>query len=258
MSQNIEELKAFLDSKYLLYNSLSFIETDPISIPHLFGRKEDIEISGFLAATLAWGQRVTIINNTKKLMGWMDNEPFDFILNFTQHDLKPFQKFVHRTFNGVDCEYFLWSLKNIYQNYGTLENAFCKDFNANELNVKNAILSFRNVFFELDHPTRTQKHIANPEKKSSAKRLNMFLRWMVRVDDRGVDFGIWNKISPAQLICPLDVHSANVARKLGLLERHINDWSAAEELTASLKLLDSDDPVKYDFALFGLGIFEGF
>jgi len=258
MIYNTENIKAFLDSKYLLYNSPSFIETDPISIPHLFSLKEDIEISGFFAATLAWGQRVTIINNTKKLMGWMDNAPLDFILNFTQQDLKPFQRFVHRTFNGIDCEYFLWSLKNIYQNYSSLENAFCDGFQPDELNVKNAILDFRNIFFELDHPTRTQKHIANPAKKSSAKRLNMFLRWMVRKDDRGVDFGIWNKISPAQLICPLDVHSAKVGRKLGLLNRHINDWSAAEELTAYLKLFDNNDPVKYDFALFGLGIFEGF
>ena len=258
MNQNIEDLKTFLDSKYLLYNSLSFIETDPISIPHLYSSKEDIEISGFLAATLAWGQRLTIINNTKKLMGWMDDAPLDFILNFTQQDLKLFQRFVHRTFNGIDCEYFLWSLKNIYQNYGSLENAFCGSFQPDELNVKNAIVTFRKVFFELDHPTRTQKHIANPEKKSSAKRLNMFLRWMVRTDDRGVDFGVWRKISPAQIICPLDVHSAKVARKLGLLKRNINDWSAAEELTNNLKLLDNTDPVKYDFALFGLGIFEGF
>ncbi len=258
MNQNIEDLKAFLDSKFMLYNSSSFIETDPISIPHLFSRKEDIEISGFFAATLAWGQRVTIINNTKKLMGWMDNAPLDFILNFTQHDLNPFQRFVHRTFNGIDCEYFLWSLKNIYQNYGSLEIAFCDGFQPDVLNVKKALVNFRKVFFELDHPTRTEKHIANPAKKSSAKRLNMFLRWMVRVDDRGVDFGIWKKIIPAQLICPLDVHSARVARKLGLLKRHINDWSAAEELTENLKLLDNKDPVKYDFALFGLGIFEGF
>lgn len=258
MIQHTESFKAFLDSKYLLYNSLSFIENDPISIPHLFSQREDIEISGFFAATLAWGQRITIINNTKKLTGWMDNAPYDFIINFSQQDLKPFQKFVHRTFNGSDCEYFLWALKYIFQKHGNLENAFCNSFDQDELNVRNAIVNFRNIFFELDHPGRVEKHVANPAKKSSAKRINMFLRWMVRKDDRGVDFGLWDKISPAQLICPLDVHSAKVARKLGLLSRHINDWNAAEELTENLKLLDVNDPVKYDFALFGLGIFEGF
>lgn len=253
-----EDLKAFLDQKSDQYNSVEFIETDPVSIPRIFTKKEDIEISGFLAAIIAWGQRVTIVRNAKLLMQWMDNAPYDFILHFKDSDLHPFRKFIHRTFNGIDCEYFMWSLKNIYQHYGSMENAFCRGFEKNQPNVKMAIINFRHRFFELEHPARTEKHIANPAKKASAKRINMYLRWMVRKDDRKVDFGIWKRIRPDQLICPLDVHVATVARKLGLLERTINDWQAAEELTVNLRKLNPQDPVKYDFALFGLGIFEKF
>ena len=255
---NFDALKEFLDIKAFQYNNPDFIQSDPISIPHLFTKNEDIEIAGFLAAIIAWGQRPTIIKNGNQLVEWMDFSPHDFILNFKEKDLQPFKKFVHRTFNGEDCTYFLWSLKNIYQKYQTLENAFNGGSSSFESNVKQAIISFRKRFFEIEHPARTQKHIADPEKNSAAKRLNMFLRWMVRVDDTGVDFGIWNKIKPSQLICPLDVHSANVARKLGLLSRKINDWQAAEELTRLLKFFDENDPVKYDFALFGLGVFEKF
>ncbi len=253
-----ETLKRFLDEKVQMYNNPAFIDTDPVSVPRHFTKKEDIEIAGFLAATIAWGQRVTIINNANRLMAWMGHVPHDFILNFSDADLKPFRKFVHRTFNGIDCEYFMWSLKNIYQNHGGLEQLFCNGFSTEERNVRKSIQLFRERFFELDHPARTGKHIANPEKKASAKRINMFLRWMVRKDDQGVDFGIWKSIRPNQLICPLDVHSAKVARKLGLLDRKINDWQAAEELTGNLRKLDTEDPVKYDFALFGLGIFEKF
>jgi len=251
-------LKELLDTKARQYNNLQFIGTDPISIPHLFTKNEDIEIAGFLSAVIAWGQRPTILKNAHSLVEWMDFSPHDFILSFTEKDLKPFKKFVHRTFNGEDCEFFLWSLKNIYQNYQTLENAFTLGFSLSESNTKQAIILFRKRFFEIEHPPRSQKHIADPEKNSSAKRLNMFLRWMVRQDKTGVDFGIWTKILPSQLICPLDVHVANVARKLGLLSRKMNDWQAAEELTAVLKTFDENDPVKYDFALFGLGIFEKF
>jgi uncharacterized protein (TIGR02757 family) len=255
---NFDAMKEFLDIKALQYNSPGFIQSDPISIPHLFTKNEDIEIAGFLSAIIAWGQRPTIIKNGNMLVEWMDFSPHDFILNFKEKDLKPFKKFVHRTFNGEDCEFFLWSLKNIYQEHQTLENAFIKGFSSSEPNVKQAINLFRKRFFEIDHPARSQKHIADPEKNSSAKRLNMFLRWMVRQDKTGVDFGIWKKIQPSQLVCPLDIHSGNTARKLGLLNRKMNDWQAAEELTTVLKSFDANDPVKYDFALFGLGVFEKF
>lgn len=255
---NFGALKEFLDIKTFQYNNPDFIHSDPISIPHLFTKNEDIEIAGFLSAIIAWGQRPTILKNGKQLVEWMDFAPHDFILNFKEKDLQPFKKFVHRTFNGEDCMYFLWSLKNIYQEYQTLENAFTIDFSSSEPNIKQAINLFRKRFFELDYPVRTMKHIADPEKNSSAKRLNMFLRWMVRQDKTGVDFGIWQKIQPSQLVCPLDVHSGNTARKLGLLQRKMNDWQAAEELTSLLKSFDANDPVKYDFALFGLGVFEKF
>lgn len=255
---NFEALKEFLDIKAFQYNNPDFIESDPISIPHLFTKNEDIEIAGFLAAIIAWGQRPTIIKNGIRLVEWMDFAPHDFILNFTEKDLQPFKKFVHRTFSSEDCKFFPWSLKNIYQEHQTLENAFTRGFASSEPNVKNAITLFRKRFFELDYPARTMKHIADPEKNSSAKRLNMFLRWMVRQDKTGVDFGIWKKIQPSQLVCPLDVHSGNTARKLGLLQRKMNDWQAAEELTTILKSFDANDPVKYDFALFGLGVFERF
>ncbi len=255
--QEIKNLKTFLDDKVEQYNRPSFIDSDPISIPHRFSKKEDIEISGFLAATIAWGQRKTIVKNANRLVEWMDISPHDFILNFTETDLSPFRKFAHRTFNGTDCEYFLWSLKNIYQNHNGLEGSFCQGFKSSDDNTKNAIINFRKIFFEMEHPARTGKHVANPDRKSAAKRINMFLRWMVRKDNNGVDFGIWPKINPSQLICPLDVHSGNVARKLRLLHRTNNDWQAAMELTNYLRKLNPADPVKYDFALFGVGVFEG-
>ncbi len=252
----MKDIKSFLDSKVEQYNNTDFIVDDPISIPHQFSKKEDKEISGFLAASIAWGQRKTILKNAGRLIQSMDNDPHSFILNFSNKDLAPFRKFVHRTFNGTDCEYFLWSLKNIYQNHGGLEGAFCHGLSTSHENVKEAIINFRKMFFELEHPARTEKHMADPGRKSAAKRTNMFLRWMVRLDSKGVDFGIWNKIKPAQLICPLDVHSGNVARKLGLLQRNYNDWQAADELTTKLKMFDPADPVKYDFALFGIGVSE--
>lgn len=251
------DLRDFLETKYIQYDSPSFIEKDPISIPHLFTNKEDIEIAGFLAATIAWGQRVTAVRNAEKIVKLMDYKPYDFTMNCSPNDLKVYNKFVHRTFNGEDCIYFIKSLKNIYKNHGGLENVFCQN-DINVFNLKSSIINFHNIFFTHPVKPRTIRHISNPEKNSAAKRINMFLRWMVRKDKHGVDFGIWEKIKPGQLYCPLDVHSGNVARALGLLSRNANDWKAVEELTVNLRKFDPKDPVKYDFALFGLGVYERF
>ncbi|MCG2462003.1 TIGR02757 family protein [Flavobacteriaceae bacterium F89] len=254
MQQN--DLKEFLDAKVIQYNHPRFLESDPIQIPHRFNKKGDIEISAFLTATIAWGNRKSIINNASRLMELMDNSPFDFVKNHRGHDLEKLESFVHRTFNGQDLGYFVKSLQNIYRNHGGLENAFLPTGRAEDLQP--AISRFKRVFFELPHPLRTTKHISDPLKGSAAKRINMFLRWMVRDNTSGVDFGLWNNISPAQLSCPLDIHSGNVARKLGLLNRKQNDAKALAELDTNLRKLDPQDPVKYDFALFGLGVFEKF
>ncbi len=251
------DLKSFLEEKYHLYNQVSFIETDPISIPRLFARKEDIEIAAFLSASIAWGQRVTIIRNANKLVELMDSQPFEFLINSTYKDVKRFGSFVHRTFNGIDCSYFILALSAIYREQGGLEKLFSDGF-ALDGTIKTAITSFRESFLSFAPPSRTGKHIANPSAGSSAKRINMFLRWMVRPAKGGVDFGLWNSIPPSALMMPLDVHSGSVARKLGILQRIQNDWQAVEELTANLRLFDPSDPVKYDFALFGLGAFEKF
>lgn len=252
------ELKEFLDEKYERFNRPGFIESDPVGIPHLFDQKEDIEIIGFLAATIAWGQRPTIIKNARKLAEWMDMAPHDFVLNATPADIDRFADFKHRTFNGEDAMYFMTALQHLYQNKNGIEGAFAAAHHASSTNTMDAICGFRNEFFALAHPARTQKHVSNPAKGSSAKRLNMYLRWMVRDDGRGVDFGLWKAIRKDQLVLPLDVHTGNVGRQLGLLKRKQNDWKAAIELNDSLKKLDPDDPVKYDYALFGLGVFEGF
>lgn len=252
--KNILNIKDLLDEKHLKYNNRSFIENDPISIPHLFTKKEDIEVAAFLAATIAWGNRKSIITNANKLMQWMDHAPHDFILNHSKKELKPFENFVHRTFNGADCIFFLSSLKNIYTNNKDLEAAFKNTIENDTLNLKHKIVSFRNLFLETKHLSRSEKHISDPSKKSSAKRLCMFLRWMVRDDKKGVDFGIWKSISPKDLCLPLDVHTGNVSRTLGLLKRPQNDWQAVEEITEVLKQLDPNDPIKYDFALFGIGV----
>jgi len=247
------ELKSFLDEKVLQYNKPNFIEHDPVSIPHLFTKKPDIEIAGLFAATLAWGQRITIINNCKKLMTWMDHDPHQFILHHTENDLKPFLEFRHRTFNATDALYFIEFLKWFYSNYQSLEEAFA--ISDQDATVERGLINFRNLFFSLpDYPPRTKKHVATPERKSACKRLNMYLRWMVRTDKKGVDFGIWKNIKPAQLVCPCDVHVERVARKLKLITRKQMDWQTALELTAYLRKLDPDDPVRYDFALFGLGL----
>ena len=249
-------LKEFLDEKVALYNNSSFIETDPIQIPHSFSLKEDIEIAGFLVATIAWGNRKSIINNSKRLMELMGNSPYDFVMDFSDNKLDRLSNFVHRTFNEGDLHYFITSLQNIYSNYGGLEQVFTE--NSRTKSMQDTIHEFKKVFFELPHLLRTEKHVGDPMKNSAAKRINMYLRWMVRNDQAGVDFGIWKNISPSLLSCPLDVHSGNVARKLNLLKRKQNDAKAVLELDNSLRTLDPQDPVKYDFALFGLGVFEGF
>lgn len=253
MKLNDRELKEFLEEKYELYNKPLFIESDPISVPHRFSRKEDIEIAAFFAATLAWGQRPTIIRNGLKLMEMMGSSPFEYIMHSDKRDWKAFAKFAHRTFNGVDAIYFIQSLQHIYKDKGGLEKAFSA-----KGDMQNKLIAFRNIFLGRYQAGRTAKHIADVTKNASAKRLNMFLRWMVRHDKRGVDFGIWKSITPSLLYCPLDLHSGRVARKLGLLVRTQNDWKAVEELTRSLRKLDPKDPIKYDFALFGLGVFEKF
>tara|TARA_B110000967_G_scaffold201720_1_gene239408 strand:- start:2668 stop:3441 length:774 start_codon:yes stop_codon:yes gene_type:complete len=253
---NPNELKAFLDTKVIQYNTPDFIGSDPLQIPHRYVSKEDIEISGFLTATIAWGNRKSIINNANRLMALMDDAPYQFVMQHQPKDLESLNSFVHRTFNGLDCIQFMESLKYIYTQHNGLEGVFNTYAEADSL--QRAIHHLKQHFFEIDHLQRTQKHISDPLKKSAAKRINMFLRWMVRPNDTKVDFGLWTQLSPSQLSCPLDVHSGNVARKLGLLNRKQNDAKALMELDTSLRKLDPKDPVKYDFALFGLGVFEKF
>jgi uncharacterized protein (TIGR02757 family) len=245
-------LKDFLDKKANEYESVGFIHEDPISVPHQFSKKQDIEIAGFLAAIFAWGQRVTIINKTKEMMRLMDKAPYDFIINHGEQDLKRFEGFRHRTFQTIDCLYFIDFLRRHFAKHDSLEDAFC-DGSTAEARLRN----FHRYFFDVDYaPKRTQKHIATPERGSTCKRLNMFLRWMVRPNTAGVDFGIWKKWKASELMCPLDVHVERVARSLGLLTRKQRDWRAVEELTDRLRSLDPQDPVKYDFALFGIGVME--
>ncbi|MNX09803.1 hypothetical protein D3C86_395370 [compost metagenome] len=253
---NQSELKDFLDEKVELYNNPNFIESDPIQIPHLFSQKEDIEIAGFLSATIAWGNRKMIIKNAHRMMDLMGNAPYDFVMSHQENDLERLESFVHRTFNGQDFASFIKGLQHIYKNHNGLEAVFTKHEKNNSL--QGSIHEFKKLFFEIEHQNRTQKHISDPLNGSAAKRINMYLRWMCRQDNKGVDLGIWKNISPASLSCPLDVHSGNVARKLGLLTRKQNDGKALAELDLKLRELDPNDPVKYDFALFGLGVFEGF
>lgn len=255
-----KELGAFLQEKHQLFETREFIPDDPISIPHLFSNKADIEISGFLAATIAWGQRKSILKNAHSFMERMDFSPFDFVLNFEKSDEKVFDGFVHRTFQPEDAVCFMRSLQRIIRDYGSLESVFAAEWKASGRpnNLKDVISKFHTLFFNHPHPARTRKHVANPGKGSAAKRLNMYLRWMVRSADRGVDFGIWNQIPTRVLSIPLDVHTSNVGRTLGLLNRTQNDWKSVEELDTSLRRFDANDPVKFDFALFGLGAIEGF
>ena len=252
-----DELKSFLDLKFDQYNTLDFIPEDPISIPHRFSIKQDIEIAGFLAATLAWGQRPVIIRNSLNLLERMDDSPFDFLLNASESEINSFKDFKHRTFQGDDCITFLHSLQGIYKKHESLDNCF--KFLKQQYSSVDIILSeFKSYFLGNKIKSRTSKHIADPLKGSAAKRLNMFLRWMVRKDDKGVDFGIWDSIKASELYCPLDVHTARISRELGLLTRKQNDWKAVEELSNNLRKLDPIDPIKYDIALFGLGVNENF
>jgi uncharacterized protein (TIGR02757 family) len=251
-------LKQFLDAKAKLYNRPEFIPADPICIPHSFTLKQDVEISGLFAATLAWGQRTTIINNCRKLMGWMDNAPYQFVTQHQETDLKPFVQFVHRTFNATDLLYFMWVLQQHYKVSNTLEDAFVPGKKCEGSTVEQALIHFHEYFFAGEHPERTRKHLATPLRNSACKRLNMYLRWMVRKDKNGVDFGIWNKINSSQLICPLDVHVARVAHRLELIPTIKADWKNAMALTHQLRLLQPNDPAVYDYALFGLGAEEKF
>jgi uncharacterized protein (TIGR02757 family) len=248
-------LKEFLDKKVREYNCPAFIKDDPIAIPHLFTKKQDIEIAGFFAAVFAWGNRTTIIAKSNELMQRMDNSPYAFIKDHSPRDLKKLKGFKHRTFHEDDLYYFIEFFHQHYSKHNSLEAAF---FPITDLDTEHGLTHFKKYFFSFEHLKRTEKHISSPLQKSTCKRLNMFLRWMVRNDNKGVDFGLWKNISPSKLICPIDVHVARVSKKLGLLKRKQVDWLAAIELTDALRKLDKHDPVKYDFALFNLGVIEKF
>lgn len=249
------QLHDLLESQYQRFNKPAYIDDDPISIPHRFTKKQDIEITAFWTAMLAWGRRSSIINSGMKLLELMDNAPFDFIINHTENDKARFVNFKHRTFQPLDAYYFLEFLQWYYQNNESLETAFSRYLSKGDEHVGPALSGFHQLFFSLPHaPKRTQKHIATPDRNSACKRLNMFLRWMVRKDDRGVDFGIWQEIEPAQLLIPLDVHVDRVARSLGLITRKQTDWKAVLELTRNLRAFDPVDPGKYDYALFCMGL----
>jgi len=252
------KLEGFLNKKVDEFNQPFFIEKDPVSIPHLFSKKQDIEIAGFFAAIFSWGNRTTIIQKTKELMQRMDMSPYGFCKNYDGKGAKRLKGFKHRTFTEDDLLYFVEFFHHHYKTSTTLETAFTKWMGPKDHAIENALIGFKDYFFSFEHVKRTEKHISSPLQKSTCKRLNMFLRWMVRNDKAGVDLGIWKKISPSQLICPIDVHVARVTRRLGLLKRKQTDWLAAVELTENLKKFDSNDPVKYDFALFGLGALEKF
>jgi uncharacterized protein (TIGR02757 family) len=248
-----QEIKAFLDEKVRQYNTIDFITLDPVAVPHAFTRKEDIEIAGLLTASIAWGNRKAILKSARQLMAWMDNEPYDFVMHATPNEWSTIGRFIYRTFNGTDARFFLDALKNIYTKHGGLEAVFTRGYQQDST-IKSALQYFRQVFLSAPHQIRSEKHVASPAKGSSAKRLNMYLRWMVRHDAQGVDFGLWKQIPASALMIPLDVHSGTQARNLGLLLRKQNDWKAVEALTETLRGFDPADPVKYDFALFGMGV----
>jgi uncharacterized protein (TIGR02757 family) len=256
--QQAASLQSFFNQKVQQYNTIDFITADPICIPHLFTRQPDIEIAGFFAALFAWGNRTIIINKSRELLRRMDMAPYDFVLYAQPSDLLRLTGFVHRTFQETDIFYFIDFLRQHYQKYASLETAFSQWLRPEDATIEPALNGFKRYFFELEHEKRTRKHISSPQQGSTCKRLNMFLRWMVRQDDKGVDFGLWKLINPNQLICPIDVHVARVARRFQLLQRNAIDWQAALELTSYLRTLDANDPIKYDFALFGLGVIEKF
>lgn len=247
-----DEFRSYLDQKAEQYNVSDFIADDPIQIPHRFSKKEDIEIAGFLTSIIAWGQRKTIIRNATRLMGLMEDSPHYFLMNLEESELDRFAPFVHRTFNGADCRYFIQRLSEIYRNDGGLEGTLGTLVAQHGAEI--GLSKFKAHFFSGEHPHRTQKHLADPLKGSTAKRLNMYLRWMARRDSKGVDFGIWPSVPMSSLSLPLDVHTGRIARQLGLLKRKQNDWKAVAEIDAALREFDPKDPVKYDFALFGMGV----
>ncbi|HEY5773498.1 MAG TPA: TIGR02757 family protein [Chitinophagaceae bacterium] len=251
----LKELKTYLDKKVDEYNQPSFIKNDPISIPHLFIKKQDIEIAGFFAAIFSWGNRTTIINKSSELLNLMGKQPYEFCLDHSPTDLKKLGSFKHRTFNTDDLYYFIDFFRRHFKEHDSLETAF---FPKVGMSTEEGLNHFKQYFFAYDHLKRTEKHISSPVQKSTCKRVNMFLRWMIRNDKKGVDFGLWKNIKPSALICPIDVHVARVARKMGLIKRKQTDWQTALELTEALRKLDKDDPVKYDFALFSLGVIEKF
>ncbi len=251
-----KRLHDFFEEKVLQYNQPDFIEADPICIPHRFSQQQDIEISAFFAAIFAWGNRTTIIAKASELMDRMDNAPYDFVMHHGAADARKLAGFKHRTFTEDDLFYFIHFFQEHYQKHATLEDAFARWMQPGDADITSALNGFKTYFFSYEHLKRTRKHISSPAQKSSCKRLNMFLRWMVRRDQCGVDFGLWQQIDPAQLICPLDVHVARVARRFQILQRKPTDWLAAQELTTYLKMLDAADPVRYDFALFAMGVME--
>ena len=251
MSDN--ELLELLEELYSRYDKPEFIENDPISIPHKFVKEEDIEISGFLSATIAWGKRNIIVRNAERMVSLMEGEPYRFVMEASDREFISLFDFVHRTFNGEDFITFVKSLKNIYRNHGGLKTIFVDSYKSSG-DIRFSLEHFREIFFEEEHLRRSERHLSSITKKSACKRLNMFLRWLVRSDENGVDFGIWSEIPSSALYIPLDVHVGNVSRELGLLGRKQNDWRAVEELTQNLRRFDSNDPVKYDYALFGVGI----
>jgi len=247
------EMHEFLEENYLKFNNPGFISKDPVSIPHRFTDKRDIEIAGFLTATISWGRRDLILASASRLIKLMGDSPYDFLMEADPEDIEHFNDFYYRTFQGVDCIYFIKSLKKLYTEYDSMECLVSECIKEGK-GIKEGMLNLRSHFFKMPHQRRTEKHFANPATGAAGKRLNMFFRWMVRKDNRGVDFGLWDKIPASALLIPLDFHSGNIARKLGLLTRKANDWRAVEELTANLRLFDLSDPVKYDYALFGLGV----
>jgi uncharacterized protein (TIGR02757 family) len=252
-----DEIKSFLEEKYLQYNTPSFISSDPVSIPHSFTSLQDREISGFLTAAIAWGRRDLILRSSRLMLELLENDPYRFILTAGDDELSRLTRFVHRTYNGTDFLYFIQGLRHIYSEYNSMEDILLEGMKENN-SVREGLSYFRKVFFSLPHASRNEKHFADVNGGAAGKRLNMFLRWMVRKDNRGVDFGMWKQIDPSMLYIPLDLHSGNTARRLGLLTRKMNDWKAVEELTDVLREFDKDDPVKYDFPLFGLGVNEKF
>ncbi|MGX5819911.1 TIGR02757 family protein [Chitinophaga lutea] len=250
------QLKEYLDAKAAYYDQPDFVKDDPISIPHRFTKLQDIEIAGLFAATLAWGNRTTIIRKCTELMERFDNSPYDYIRHHEPRERMKLMDFIHRTFNGLDLLYFVEFLQHYYTNVTSLEFAFSGHLDASDTDTGKALSGFHRIFFALEHPERTRKHVSTPDRNSACKRLNMFLRWMVRQDENGVDFGLWRQISPSQLVIPMDVHVSRVAARLGLIEKAEANWNTALELTEKLREMDPKDPAKYDFALFGLGVIE--